>query len=130
MRATRNSGVDVDITMTVESIDKKQSISDLILEGIESSVASMSLVNRLTMRPNGVVSKNSMWALNTELRSLLCIILVAFMNMATKQTLPKNDISALSLKVVTYWSIFWGEFKRSCTFRKPEEGVYCQTEIF
>lgn len=60
MRASRKKGVDVEMTIIVERIERKQSMRDLILDGIESSVASMSLVKRLTMRPSGVESKKLM----------------------------------------------------------------------
>lgn len=82
------------MTITVEKMARKQSIRDLMLFGIESSVASMSLVNRFTMRPRGVESKKLISALSTECNRRLCISLVALMNMATKQTLPKNEIKA------------------------------------
>lgn len=65
-RATRNRGVDVEMTIIVEQIDKKQSMRDFMLVGIESSVASISLVKRFTIRPRGVESKKLMFALRTE----------------------------------------------------------------
>ena len=75
-------------------MDRKQSINDFMLDGIESSVASMSLVKRFTIRPSGVVSKKFISALKTECKSLLCIIFVALINIATKQRLPINKINS------------------------------------
>lgn len=66
MRAIRKNGVVVPIMITVEHIPRKQSTSDLIDEGMLSSVASTSFVNRLIMRPVGVESKNLKFPLSTE----------------------------------------------------------------
>jgi hypothetical protein len=60
MRAARKRGVEMEIMAIVEIIERRHSISDLILYGMLSSVASMSFVKRLTIRPMGVESKNRM----------------------------------------------------------------------
>lgn len=71
-KAARNRGVETDMIMTVESKERKQRTSDFILIGIDSSTASMSLLNRFTIRPSGVESKNRILVLSIEFRSFLC----------------------------------------------------------
>jgi hypothetical protein len=65
-RAIKKKGVVVDMIMTVEHIPRKQSIKDFMDEGMLSSVASTSFVNRFTIRPMGVESKNLKFPRNTE----------------------------------------------------------------
>ena len=64
-KASINKGVDVQITIAIDKRLRTQSISDLIDDGIESSVASMSLVNLFTILPIGVDSKNLKLPLRT-----------------------------------------------------------------
>ena len=56
--ATRKSGVDLEMTTTTEAMLKKQERRDFMELGMDSSVALMSLVNLLRIRPVGVDSKN------------------------------------------------------------------------
>jgi len=99
-RATRKSGVVVVMTKMVEKIENKHSTRVFMLYGIVSSVASMSLVNRFTMRPIGVESKKRNVPRSIEFRRVICMILVAFMNIATNNKFPSSIIKALPINMV------------------------------
>ena len=88
--ATRKSGVDLEMTTTTDAMLKKQERRDFMELGMDSSVALMSLVNLLRIRPVGVDSKNRKGERRTDSSILLCRIVVALMNIARKLKLAKK----------------------------------------
>lgn len=80
--------------MMVETRDNKHSIKDWMDCGIISSVAWTSLENRFKIRPIGVDSKKRKFPLRSESKSLLCIVLVALINITTKQIAAIQEIMA------------------------------------
>jgi hypothetical protein len=92
MIAKMNNGVETDIIIIIFPKFKKQSNKLSMELGMLFSVASISLVNLLTILPVGVDSKNLKGLLKTEKRSLSCKNLVAFINIPTKHRFLRNPI--------------------------------------
>ena len=80
-----NHGVEISITKMVKKTWKKHRKSALNDSGICFSMFSTSLLKRLMMRPDGVVSKNSIVDFSMDSNILKCIDLDAFKNMDTKK---------------------------------------------
>lgn len=119
------------MTITTDAMLKKQDRSDLIELGMESSVALMSLVNLLRIRPVGVDSKKRNGERRTERSILLCSSVVALMYIAKKLKLAKKVSKPVSIKQVSF-SVrvkYCGlKLTGPLTFTESQRRVHAKTE--